>query len=75
MEVSEIMEEEELKKYYMNIDYELIAVYKRKLGGLYSSTVFDIIEKENIFIEIIKSLLEKKPELKKRLLKGISEVL
>ncbi len=60
------MEKEELEKHFVQIDCENIAVFKRTLAGFWDKQLSGE-EKEDIFVGIIKSLLNKYPNLKKKL--------
>ena len=60
------MERQELDKHYGQVDCENFTVFRRKALGLLASPLSGE-EKENVFAEIINSLITKHPNLKEKI--------
>jgi len=61
------MNEEELKKYFIQIDIDNIEVNDRRFYGRGSKTVTDEDKRMEILTELIKSLLKNYPQIKEGL--------
>lgn len=64
------MEKEDLEKYFAQIDCHNLTVHKHTMAGFWNKPVSGE-EKENVLVEILKSLCEKYPKLKEKLLLGV----